>query len=120
MQLIHKLYSYGAPPPPRDWRTGTGEGNRAKQRGGGDSGVGVELGNAESGEQQDEVRRFETRGDLGFRSRLGEEEVCGGCGVLGGDVGERKEEGGKEGRKEESPALCVFDFYRREKECGLL
>ncbi|GAB2221066.1 hypothetical protein Droror1_Dr00012231, partial [Drosera rotundifolia] len=37
---------------------------------------------------------FETRGDLGFRSGLGEEEACGG--VLSCGVGERKEERGVE------------------------
>ncbi|GAB2211837.1 hypothetical protein Droror1_Dr00025174 [Drosera rotundifolia] len=70
---------------------------------------------------------FETQGDLGFRSGLGEEEACGGCGVLGSGVGEKKEERKrrrkeerKRRRKEESPVLCVFDFCRREKEHGLL
>ncbi|GAB2232907.1 hypothetical protein Droror1_Dr00011974 [Drosera rotundifolia] len=60
-----------------------------------------------------------TSSDLGFRSGLGEEEACGGCGVLGGGVGDRKEERKEEEGTEGGESGCrfrhVFDFCREGK-----
>ncbi|GAB2246744.1 hypothetical protein Droror1_Dr00006626 [Drosera rotundifolia] len=49
---------------------------------------------------QGSMMGFETRDNLGFRSGLGEEEACGGYGVLGYSVGERKEERKRRSKEE--------------------